>query len=84
MEHFFKNPCPPGTNILRKMEGDPAYEIFRMTELFSDDTIISLWKQLRTSTRSLSQACETIINSNDFPAYHNFIVINLIILLSSS
>ena len=70
----FINPCPTGTTIPRKMEGDPQYEVYRMTELFNDNMIIDLWKNIRSTTQSLSQACEAIKSSNDFLLYQHFLL----------
>jgi hypothetical protein len=72
----FTNPCPPGTRVSRKMESDSAYELFRMTELFDDDAIVRLWRQLRSITTSLSQACASIREANEFALYHKFVVEN--------
>lgn len=72
----FFNPCPPGTKVSRKMESDPAYEMFRLTELFTDDEIVRLWKQLRSITVSLSQACASIRAASEFALYHKFVIDN--------
>ena len=72
----FTNPCPPGTKASRKMESDDAYELFRITELFDDETIVSLWKQLCSITTSLSQACASIRAADEFVLYHKFVVEN--------
>jgi len=72
----FTNPCPPGTKVSGKMESEPAYEVYRLTELFDDDTIVELWNNLRSVTASLSQACASIRSVNDFALYHKFVVDN--------
>jgi hypothetical protein len=72
----FTNPCPPGSRVSRKMESEPAYEVYRLTELFDDDTIVKLWNNLRSATASLSQACASIRSVNDFALYHKFVVKN--------
>jgi hypothetical protein len=70
----FTNPCPPGTRVSRKMESDTAYEAFLMTEHFTDDEIVRLWKKLRSITTSMSQACASIRSANEFALYHKFVV----------
>ena len=80
----FTNPCPPGTRVSRKMESDPAYEVFRMTELFDDETIVRLWKKQRSITTSLSQACSSIRSADEFALYHKFVVENYAMLTTPS
>lgn len=70
----FTNPCPAGSKVSKKMESDPAYEVWRMTELFDDDTIVFLWKKLRGATASISQACAAIRSADEFPLFHKFVV----------
>jgi hypothetical protein len=47
-----------------------------MTELFTDDDIVALWKSLRTCTASLKQACAAIREADEFSLYHKFVVDN--------
>jgi len=72
----FKNPHPGGGTVPRKMEGNSAYEVYRMTELFEDDDIVALWESLRSCSTSLKQACAAIRENNEFSLYHKFVVNN--------
>jgi hypothetical protein len=80
----FTNPCPPGTKVSRKMESDPAYEAFLMTEHFTNDEIVKLWKKLRSITTSMSQACASIRSANEFVLYHKFVVDNFAMLTTQA
>jgi hypothetical protein len=72
----FRNPHV-GTGVVpRNIEGNPAYEVYRMTELFTDDDIVALWKSLRSCTASLKQACAAIREADEFSLYHKFVVDN--------
>jgi hypothetical protein len=72
----FKNPHSGGGAVPRKMEGNPAYEVYRMTELFADDEIVALWRSLHSCTASLKQACAAIREADEFALYHKFVVDN--------
>jgi len=80
----FTNPCPSGTKYSRKMESNPAYEAFVMTEQFTDDEIVRLWKRLRSITTSMSQACASIRSASEFALYHKFVVDNFDTLATQS
>jgi hypothetical protein len=80
----FTNPCPAGTKVSRKMESDPAYEAFLMTEHFTNDEIVRLWKKLRSITTSMSQACASIRSANEFVLYHKFVVENFAMLATQA
>ena len=80
----FTNPCPSGTKCSRKMESNPAYEAFVMTEQFTDDEIVRLWKRLRSITTSMSQACASIKSAGEFALYHKFVVDNFATLSTQS
>ena len=75
-ESRFANPGGYGPTISRKLEEDAAYEVYRMTELFPDDSIVHLWRKLRSVTTSLSQACASIRTADEFALYHKFVVDN--------
>jgi hypothetical protein len=80
----FKSPCLPGSTVPRKMEADPAYEVYRMTEVFDDATLVRLWAKLRGITTSLKQACSTIREIDDFKLYHKFVLDNYDILTTAA
>jgi len=72
----FKNPHVGSGLVQRNIEGDSAYEVYRMTELFADDDIVALWKSLRSCTESLRQACAAIREADEFSLYHKFVFDN--------
>lgn len=80
----FTNPCPPGSKVSRKMESDPGYEAFLMTEHFTNEEIVRLWKKLRSITTSMSQACASIRSANEFVLYHKFVVDNFAVLTTQA
>ena len=74
------NPYSGSGAVPRNVEGHPGYEIKRMTELFTDDQIVSYWKRLRSCTASITQACAGIREADEFDLYHKFVVDNFNIL----